>query len=72
MARYVDQLIMLLVGVYASGVGFGWFPSPAKGPKAADWNTRFGRYFKIIGPLLVLIALALAGAEYLRPAGPLP
>lgn len=68
MARYIDQIIMLIVGIYTTGVGFGWFPSPAKGPKAAAWQHRYGRLFKLLGPALILIAVGLAVAQYLRPS----
>ena len=64
MALYIDQTIMFLVGAYATGVGFGWVSSPAKGPAAADWQRRYGRLFKFLGPVLLVISVALALAEY--------
>lgn len=63
MANYIDQVIMLLAGAYATGVGFGWLASPARGPAGASWQQKFGPMLRIVGPLLVLISgvLTVAG-----------
>lgn len=68
MAAYIDQLIMLMAGLYAAGVGFGWLASPASGTAAAGWQRQFGGLFRVLGPLLVTIAIILTIAEIARPA----
>jgi hypothetical protein len=65
LAQYIDSIIMLGVGAYACAVGFGAMPAPSKDPIAAEqWRARYGKLLRIIGPLLVVIALILAGARY--------
>lgn len=67
LADYIDSIIMLLVGAYACAVGFGAMPAPSKDPIAAQqWLGRYGKLFKIIGPLLIVIALLLAAGKYFR------
>lgn len=68
LAAYIDHLIMFLAGVYATGVGYGWLASPARGLSAAEWHRRFGRLFRVIGPMLLSISVLLAFATYLRSA----
>jgi hypothetical protein len=65
MAAYVDQLIMFLAGTYATGVGFGWLASPARGPNAADWERRFIPVLRITGPIMIGISIILMVAEML-------
>jgi hypothetical protein len=57
-------MIMFLVGVYATGVGYGWLPSPARGPSAAEWQRRFLPLFRLIGPGLLVISIVLLFAEH--------
>jgi hypothetical protein len=65
LAQYIDSIIMLLVGAYACAVGFGAMPAPSKDPIAGQqWLARYGKLFKIIGPLLIVIALLLAAGKY--------
>lgn len=65
LADYIDSIIMLFVGVYACAVGFGAMPAPSKDPIAGQqWLARYGKLFRIIGPLLIVIALILAAAKY--------
>ena len=65
LADYIDSIFMLLVGAYACAVGFGALPAPSKDPVAGQqWFARYGKMFRIIGPLLIVIALILAGAKY--------
>jgi len=65
LADYIDSIFMLLVGAYACAVGFGALPAPSKDPAAGpQWFARYGKMFRIIGPLLIVIALILAGAKY--------
>ena len=67
LAEYIDSIFMLLVGIYASAVGFGAIAPPSKDPVAGQqWLARYGKLFRIIGPLLVVIALVLAAGRYLR------
>jgi hypothetical protein len=65
-AGYIDQIIMFAVGVYGTSVGFGWLPSPAPRMSAEDWQRRYGRLFKVIGPLLIVVSLLLAIGQYAR------
>lgn len=69
-AEYIDQAIMLCVGAWASGVGYGYLPALGKDPAAQQqWFARFGKLLKVIGPLLVVISIALAVGHYLRVTG---
>lgn len=66
MADYIDSLIMFLAGAYATGVGFRWLASPAKGPSSQVWERRWLPLFRIIGPLMMAIAAVLTIAEMAR------
>ena len=64
-ADYIDSIIMFCVGLYVSAVGFGRLPAPTKDPIAGkQWLTQYGKFFKIGGPLLVVISLILAAAKF--------
>lgn len=64
-SAYIDSIIMLLAGVYVAAVGFGWLPSPSKDlVSGQQWLSRYGKLFKIIGPLLIIIALSLIAARF--------
>lgn len=68
LAAYIDWIIMGLFGAWVTGVGYGFFPVPGKDPAAKEqWFARFGKLFKIIGPLLMVIAIALAGLQAFKP-----
>ena len=68
-AAYIDQIIMCLVGAWATGVGYGLLPMPGKDEAAkAQWRSRFGKLLQVIGPLLIAIALILALAQGFKPA----
>jgi hypothetical protein len=61
LAAYIDAIIMLSVGAYDTAVAFGQLPAPTKDVAAGQqWLARYGNWFKIIGPTLMLIALILA------------
>jgi hypothetical protein len=68
LAQYIDSIIMLFVGAYACAVGFGAMaPPPARDPVAGQrWLARYGKLFRIIGPLLVVLALVLAAGKYFQ------
>jgi hypothetical protein len=68
LAQYIDSIIMLFVGAYACAVGFGAMPPPpSRDPVAGQhWLARYGKLFRIIGPLLVVLALVLAAGKYFR------
>ena len=68
MAGYVDQIIMLCVGLYATSVGFGWLSLPVKSGPAEARHEHFRRISKILGPLLIVCALLLALGQYARGA----
>ncbi len=64
LADYIDSIIMLFVGAYACAVGFGAMPAPSKDPIAGQqWFARYGKLLRIIGPLLIVIALVLVAAQ---------
>jgi hypothetical protein len=64
LADYIDSIIMLFVGAYACAVGFGAVPAPSKDPIAGQqWFARYGKLLRIIGPLLIVIALVLVAAQ---------
>jgi hypothetical protein len=61
LAEYIDSIIMFSVGVYATGVAFGQLAPPTKDMAAGQkWLARYGAWFKILGPMMMLIALILA------------
>ena len=65
LATYIDQIIMFFVGAWATGIGYGFLPALGKDAAAQlQWRTRFGKIFKIIGPLLIVIASVLAVGRY--------
>ncbi len=65
MGRLADPVIMLLVGVWATGVGYGRLPMPGAGPSGGvpGWFQRNARW---MGPALVAIALVLVGDAVAR------
>jgi hypothetical protein len=66
-AEYIDSILMFAVGAYATAVAFGRLSPPTKDIGAAQqWVARYGTWFKIIGPLLILIALILAYSQAAR------
>jgi hypothetical protein len=57
LARHLDGLMMLLVGVWIACVGFGWLPLASEGKP--PFVATFKRHARWMGPLLVLIAVTL-------------
>jgi hypothetical protein len=67
LAAYFDSIMMFAVGAYATAVAFGRLPPPVKDVAAGQqWLARYESWFRIIGPMLMLIALILA---YTHAAG---
>ena len=65
LAEYIDSIIMFLAGAYFTAVAFGRLRPPSKDPVAGQqWLARFGRMLKVIGPLLLVISIVLAGATF--------
>jgi hypothetical protein len=61
LVAYFDSIMMFAVGAYATALAFGQLPPPMKDVAAGlQWRARYGNWFKIIGPMLMLIALILA------------
>ncbi|WP_309082851.1 hypothetical protein [Chelativorans sp.] len=58
-ADYIDEFIMLCVGLWMTGVGFGFLSVPTN-PGRPAWQTHLIRQFKWMGPLLLIIAVVLA------------
>jgi hypothetical protein len=60
LARHIDSIIMLGVGIWVTGVGLGLVRFPTEGaPPFARWFRRNARW---IGPLIMAIALLLGAA----------
>ena len=59
MANYIDEFIMLCVGLWMACLGFGVVPAPA------SIQGRYARFLKWAGPALIIIALALAAEKSL-------
>jgi len=70
LAEYIDSIFMLLVGIYAGAVGFGAIAPPSLSDPVAgqQWLARYGKLFRIIGPLLIVVALVLTAGKYFRLA----
>lgn len=64
-AAYIDEIIMAVVAVWMTGVGFGWFASPfhPRPGQQQGWWTNIDKHFRWMGPLLLAIAIVLAFAE---------
>lgn len=64
LANYIDEIIMFCVGAWATATGFGYLQIPVKDPFARQqWQARFGRMLKWIGPLLLVISVGLAAMK---------
>ncbi len=51
----------LCMGVYATAVGFGYWMPPVKDfSRVEEWRKKHARKFRLIGPLLILCASAMA------------
>lgn len=60
LAEYFDSIMMFAVGAYATAVAFGQLPPPMSDVAAGrQWLARYGNWFKIIGPMLIVIAVIL-------------
>jgi hypothetical protein len=57
-AAYIDEIIMFCAGLWMALVGFGYLPLPGYSAKPP-----LVRYFKWMGPLLLVIAIVLAAAS---------
>jgi hypothetical protein len=62
-ARYIDQIIMLLVGVWVTCIGFGVVPPPTD---RAEFKEKYVPLLKALGPLLMTMALMMAALEFFR------
>lgn len=70
LSAYIDQIIMFIVGVWATSVGYGFLPALGKDAAAQEqWKAKFGKQFKFIGPALVVVALALAVVKSIGSSG---
>jgi hypothetical protein len=68
LANHIDEIIMFCVGAWATATGFGYLQPPVKDPIARQqWGTRFGKYLKWIGPILLIIAIVLAVSKNAGP-----
>ena len=65
LATYIDEIIMFLVGAWATATGYGYLPMPmGKDPIAQQqWQTRLRTMLKWIGPLLLVISIVLAASK---------
>ncbi|MDF2621306.1 MAG: hypothetical protein K0S00_3965 [Xanthobacteraceae bacterium] len=62
-AAYIDELIMAFAGLWMTSVGFGYLPLPGGAASQPGWVTTVAGHFKWMGPLLLVIAIALAIAS---------
>jgi hypothetical protein len=64
-AAYIDEFIMICVGLWMSGVGFGRLQNPfqLQAGQHQSWLANLVPHFKWMGPLLIAIAIFLAVAE---------
>jgi hypothetical protein len=65
-ADYFDEFIMLCVGLWTAGVGFGFLPFPGRTeakPGQQAWWVHVVPHFRWMGPLLMAIAVVLAVAS---------
>ncbi|TIU05191.1 MAG: hypothetical protein E5W39_11040 [Mesorhizobium sp.] len=63
-AAYIDEFIMFCVGLWMSGIGYGFLQMPNQ-PQAGQ-RARLARlpsHFKWMGPLLLIISIVLAVAS---------
>lgn len=58
-ASYIDEFIMLCVGLWMTLVGFGYL-ALSKNPA---YQPRVAHHFKWMGPMLIVIAIILAIAS---------
>jgi hypothetical protein len=60
MAQLINAAIPFLVGVFCLLIGFRVIGSkPGVDPKFDAMHARFGTFFKLAGPVLMVIAIAL-------------
>jgi len=62
-APWIDQVLMLLTGIWACAVGYDALPPPVPGPQ---WIARFRLLFRVAGPLLIVLAVTLTVAELMH------
>lgn len=72
-----NAAIPLVAGIYATLRGLRLIgPRRGLSPRSDEWDDRFGRVFRVFGPLLILfglISMATAvGSRRVPPAGPPP
>jgi len=63
LAAYIDEIIMFCAGLWMTAVGLGFLPLPGDVTKQPDWLLTIVGHFKWMGPLLLVIAVALAAAS---------
>jgi hypothetical protein len=62
MGALVNAAIPFAVGVYCLLVGFRVIgKKPGADPKFDAWHARFGIFFKVAGPILILLAIFYLG-----------
>jgi hypothetical protein len=75
MAEYCENVLsvirLLAAGGWPTVVGYGYWLPPIKDPGEADaWMARHGRKRKMLGPLMLLIALVYTALKIFAPLGP--
>lgn len=67
MAGVINYLIMAGVGVWTTLKGFrAYGPPPGESPDEDRFHDRYGRSFKIGGPILIVGGLAMALMKWMR------
>ncbi|ABR61707.1 membrane protein [Sinorhizobium medicae] len=62
-AAYIDEIIMFCAGLWMTSVGFGYVQLSGNPATRSPWVTTLSGHFKWMGPLLLVIAAALAIAS---------
>jgi len=59
-----NGLIMVICGIYASLLAFGYLPRKPKDPaRLQEWRRKFGLLMKVLAPCMILGGLAQLGIE---------
>jgi hypothetical protein len=62
-----EDIVSITVGVWMTLVGHRLVPGPGKqGSEHEAWHAQWGKRFRRLGPVLVLIGLLLALADTMR------
>ncbi|MCG8588239.1 MAG: hypothetical protein MJE66_03035 [Proteobacteria bacterium] len=67
MVQYVDGIIPLLAGIWMTAVGYRYIAPPGRDASDREaWLRRFGGWFRVGGPALILISVLLMALTHFR------